>query len=224
MSIYVSSSNLVLIPEAALSHWKPYGAGELTGAIISGKDSAEIIKELNQSSILPFTSFFYRKHFVILFDKEQVKNHFEQLLLLYKSQGYIFYSSTLYDDHWSQVLEGTKQLLTVNGQVVPVLELEQNGEFDVVRDEGGLHIVIDDDEDEEKQLEKKVHELLLEEGIYFIGDPGFVENRDMLVKEYFPKGTYEFIYRYGENGWLMKVSIQRKAIKEQLTTLHAALS
>ena len=67
MSIYVSSSNLVLIPEAALSHWKPYGAGELTGAIISGKDSAEIIKELNQSSILPFTSFFYRKHFVILF-------------------------------------------------------------------------------------------------------------------------------------------------------------
>ncbi|MCJ7984970.1 hypothetical protein MUB16_14600 [Priestia sp. OVL9] len=90
MSIYVSSSNLVLIPEAALSHWKPYGAGELTGAIISGKDSAEIIKELNQSSILPFTSFFYRKHFVILFDKEQVKNHFEQLLLLYKSQGYIF--------------------------------------------------------------------------------------------------------------------------------------
>ncbi|MEK1828538.1 hypothetical protein AAAC51_04240 [Priestia megaterium] len=82
--------------------------GELTGAIISGKDSAEIIKELNQSSILPFTSFFYRKHFVILFDKEQVKNHFEQLLLLYKSQGYIFYSSTLYDDHWSQVLEGTE--------------------------------------------------------------------------------------------------------------------
>ena len=75
MSIYVSSSNLVLIPEAALSHWKPYGAGELTGAIISGKDSAEIIKELNQSSILPFTSFFYRKHFVILFDKEQVKNY-----------------------------------------------------------------------------------------------------------------------------------------------------
>lgn len=38
---------------------------------------------------------------------------------------------------------------------MPVLELEQNGEFDVVRDEGGLHIVIDDDEDEEKQLEKK---------------------------------------------------------------------
>ncbi|TYR81271.1 hypothetical protein FZC66_05255 [Priestia megaterium] len=221
MSVYVSSSSLILIPKEAIKYWKPYGVGKVTGAVVSGKECGKVITLLNRTAIIPFRTFFYRKHYILLFEEEEMKTQFELLAEVYRSEGYIFQYSILYDDHWSQILEGTKPTLSVNRFSVPIIQLDQTGEFDLVLEKHSVDIIIDDEE-EDDELELVVHDLVLTEGSYFIGDPGFIENKDMLIEHNFNSGSYEIIYKHTHEGWLTRVTIQKKEINKQTNSLEIA--
>lgn len=206
MSLYVSSSNIVVIPQKAVSHWKTYGVGAIKGAKVTGKRCEQLMLRFKEKIMTPFQMVSYHESFVVMFDDEQSKEHFELIANILQADGDKFNYYLLFDDHESEVLKGMKQFLTVGEFNVPVVRLNQTGEFDFHSNGNSVEIVIDDDVDEEG-ISSFIQTFRLNEGHYFIGDPGFLKNQEMFQEQYFTGGDYHLIYQYN-NQWLKKVIIQ----------------
>ncbi|MBN8251775.1 hypothetical protein [Priestia flexa] len=210
MSLYVSSSNIVVIPQIAISHWKAYGVGTIKGAKVTGKQCEQLMLRFAEKVMTPFQMVSYQESFVVIFDDEQSKEHFELIANMLQADGYKFHYYLLFDDHESEVLKGMEPFLKVGEFNVPVVQLDQTGEFDFHSNGNSVEIVIDDDVDEEG-ISSFIQTFRLNEGHYFIGDPGFLKNQEMLQEQYFTGGDYHLIYQYN-NQWLKKIIIQPRVV------------
>ncbi|WP_110112181.1 hypothetical protein [Bacillus sp. CGMCC 1.16541] len=213
MTIYVASPTIVLMPEQTATQWKAYGQGTLLGAFVWGEDCQTLLNKLQDDCLI--NNQIIRKHndrFFIEFNDAKVKCSLESFIKTCRVSEERVHYQLVYTDHWSEAVSQNTLLVNVDGFLAPIIQLDHTGEFELVEGKEGLSILLDDEGD--KVFHSSIsHTFVLDGGYYLLSDLSFINDRDAkdyVIKHYFHEGVYEVYNEYSEQGWLVRITIQKK--------------